>query len=1466
MSIYTGSFLNLSAVYEQLSHFAELETFFQQLTAIYGGGYDFRLAGELRAQWQKGDFSQLPPVVILTEGELGDAKGAYAPGRNVIYLSDRFLASASPQELNAVLREEIGHYVDAVINTKDAPGDEGEYFAQIVGGRTLGEGEIQGLRTENDWGFAQIGGESILVEKSVFTVAQVTNNSLDDLYPQLSGSSLVWQTWDGVDYEIYYYNGAAAIALTNNTTDDLNPQISGNSAVWQSADGIYLYNGSTATLLPNSAGGLNPQIEGNIVVWQALDGADFEIYRYNGTTTTKLTNNNSDDTAPQISGNKIVWDAPNDKIALYNGSSTQLLGLSGINFKAPQISGNNAAWEGDDGNDTEIFFYNGSVTSQLTNNDEDDTKVQISGNKIVWEGFDGNDTEIFFFNGTTVLQLTNNLLDDVNPQIFDNFVVWDGDDGNDTEIYLYDGATTVALSANTEDDETPQISGNYVVWSGRDAIGDYEIKLANLDPPSLSLTVSPASVNEDGAANLVFTFTRTGSLTNVLTINYSLAGTATNGVDYGAIGNSVTFLAGSNTATVIVNPTADTVFENTETVSLTLSGGSGYLIATPGAVTGSIVNDDTQVSLSVSPSTVNEDGAANLLYTFTRAGITANALTVNYLVSGTAANGLDYGAIGTSVSFAPGATTATVTVDPLADTLGEFNETVVLTLASGAGYSIGSASTATGTIVNDDSLFAQPFDLLLLQDLSGSFGDDITTVRTLIPGLVSGINSLQPNTPIGVSAFIDKPIAPFGGPSPTDYVYKTNQALTTNAATIQTVYNGLTIGSGADAPEAQLEALLQTALRPEEIGFRAGTKRVVVVFTDAAYHVAGDGAVSGITTPNNYDAILDGTPPGTGEDYPTLAGLKSRLIDANIFPLFAVTSDQITTYNSLVNQLGIGGAVVQLSANSSNIINAIQQGLNNLFLVNIDAPTSGLITTEGGASSSFTLKLNVQPIADVTLGLSVSDPSEGALSTTALVFTPSNWNIAQTVTVTGLDDGLADDSQTYQIITAPLVSADPNYNGVNPIDINVTNQESALPVITLTVSPDSSSEDGAGTVTYTFSRTGSSVNGLTVNYAIGGTAVNGVDYGAIGASITFAPGSASATLIIDPIADATPDGDKTVSLTLSANPLYLLGTPAAVTATILDDDTVLPTITGTTGNDTLNGTTGAEILVGLAGNDAYTVNNIGDQVVEALNGGTDTVKTSINYGLPDNVEKLTLTGTANLNGTGNDLNNTLTGNSGNNILIGLDGNDTLDGKAGTDDLQGGAGNDTYTVDNAGDLVTEGLNQGTDTVKTSLTFTLGANLENLTLTGAANLNGTGNALANKIIGNSGNNVLTGGASNDTLTGNGGSDSLVGGTGNDTLNLGLNDAVADVVFYASGDGVDTVNQFVKGLDKLSFSGMGYVDVLVAGSDVKLSLGNGILGDPGFGSGTLLATLKGVAAFTAPELTASLDSSNTAIFSLV
>ncbi|MEA3051982.1 MAG: serralysin [Sphingomonadales bacterium] len=250
-------------------------------------------------------------------------------------------------------------------------------------------------------------------------------------------------------------------------------------------------------------------------------------------------------------------------------------------------------------------------------------------------------------------------------------------------------------------------------------------------------------------------------------------------------------------------------------------------------------------------------------------------------------------------------------------------------------------------------------------------------------------------------------------------------------------------------------------------------------------------------------------------------------------------------------------------------------------------------------------------------------------------------------------------------------------------------------------------------------------------------------------------------------------------------------------------------IEGRLGNDTLNGGLGADALLGGLGNDAYVIDDAGDVVTELAGEGTDSVSSSISYTLTDNVENLTLTGSA-LDGTGNALDNAITGDAlgntllgglGNDTLTGLGGDDTLDGGVGADSMAGGVGNDLYFVDNAGDSVVELGGEGTDTVSSSINYTLGDNVENLILTGSA-IDGTGNALNNALTGNALSNHLNGGAGDDRLVGGDGVDFFTGGAGNDIFVGEIN---ATKVASKSGPiSLDMVLDFQPG-DKIDLSGI-------------------------------------------------------------
>jgi Ca2+-binding RTX toxin-like protein len=190
----------------------------------------------------------------------------------------------------------------------------------------------------------------------------------------------------------------------------------------------------------------------------------------------------------------------------------------------------------------------------------------------------------------------------------------------------------------------------------------------------------------------------------------------------------------------------------------------------------------------------------------------------------------------------------------------------------------------------------------------------------------------------------------------------------------------------------------------------------------------------------------------------------------------------------------------------------------------------------------------------------------------------------------------------------------------------------------------------------------------------------------------------------------------------------------------------------------------------------------------------------------------------------------LYGGGGNDRLYGQDGNDRLCGDAGADRMWGGRGNDTYLVDDRGDRVHEGRNQGTDTVKASVSYSLaGTHVEKLVLTGSADLNATGNSLDNILTGNGGNNTLRGGAGHDVLKGGAGDDVLKGGTGHDRLTGGTG---ADTFVFERGGGFDTVTDFRHGQDKIDVSGLAGVEqksdlhLWQMGSDTMIWHGSDVL----------------------------------------
>lgn len=315
--------------------------------------------------------------------------------------------------------------------------------------------------------------------------------------------------------------------------------------------------------------------------------------------------------------------------------------------------------------------------------------------------------------------------------------------------------------------------------------------------------------------------------------------------------------------------------------------------------------------------------------------------------------------------------------------------------------------------------------------------------------------------------------------------------------------------------------------------------------------------------------------------------------------------------------------------------------------------------------------------------------------------------------------------------------------------------------------------------------------------------------------------------------------NASVSYALSANVERLTLTGSAmIDATgnalgnILTGNSKINTLIGFEGDDTLDGKGGGDVMIGGLGDDIYVVDSAADTVSELAAEGRDAVRSSIAYTLGQNIENLFLTGSSGIAGAGNSLDNHITGNSGANTLHGFLGDDFIDGGSGNDTLIGGMGNDVYVVGSTGDSVTELSDQGLDTVRSSVTYTLSANVEDLILTGAGAINGTGNGASNVISGTSGTNTLSGLAGDDVLNGYGGTDTLNGGGGNDTYLMARGYGTDTVVENDATTGNLDVANFLTGVayDQLWFrrpTSSNNLEIVIIGTTDKLVIKDWYLG---------------------------------------
>ncbi|MFN7117489.1 MAG: Calx-beta domain-containing protein, partial [Saprospiraceae bacterium] len=656
---------------------------------------------------------------------------------------------------------------------------------------------------------------------------------------------------------------------------------------------------------------------------------------------------------------------------------------------------------------------------------------------------------------------------------------------------------------------------------------DTEIKTnyVNAAEPEVNIAVAPTPVAENSGTAMVFTVTRTGSTDCELTIPFTITGTAVEGTDYpDVVPTSFTIPAGMTTAMLSITPTNDNIVEANETIIITLTDGSNYSVGANNSATGTITNDD-QAVISIAATTQAAEDATDGLFTITSTKAFDADVTVNFMVTGTASSGTDYTSIGTSVVLPANMTTVTIPVDVLLDAIVEADETVIVTLTS-VSNAAGSVAmpinnSATVTITDNDaatiSFTAVPsqnegdvgmsgfnFDVTL-----GAVVDDAVTVTFATMDGTATIADLDYQTNTNTITFP----ANGAGQTQTITIQVNGDTDSEQDETFKVMLSNIVVGTGRDVTFAGGGATLSgtgTILNDDQPPVIINEVDADQIGTDAA----------------EFIELYDG---GTGNT--PLDGLVLVLYNgANDQSYAAFDLDGFTT--NATGYFIIGNAAVP----GVDIIfagNTLQNGPDAVALYaanGTDFPNGTAITT-GNLLDAIVYDANTDPDdAGLLVLLNAAQPqvdedANGSPTCHSMQRIPNG-------------SGGARNTNAY-------VAVPPTPDAAN-----------AVPEVTISVSADVT-EDGATNLTYTITRTGSTCSALSVPFTVTGTA-DGSDYTInVTSPINIPAGMSSATITVDPTADGTVEPNETVIITLtdaSASNAYNLGTPAAATGTINNDD------------------------------------------------------------------------------------------------------------------------------------------------------------------------------------------------------------------------------------------------------------------------------------------------------------------------
>jgi Ca2+-binding RTX toxin-like protein len=980
------------------------------------------------------------------------------------------------------------------------------------------------------------------------------------------------------------------------------------------------------------------------------------------------------------------------------------------------------------------------------------------------------------------------------------------------------------------------------------AIADNRAVLTILDDEGLSVADADAIEGNAGApGSLVFTVRLLSALDAAVTVDWATAdGSATAGDDYVAGAGSLTFAAGETIKQVTVSLIGDAGTEGAQTLALALSNAAGAPLVRATA-TGTIAEDDALLidDATLAEGTATTPGSATV--TIRLAGPTDQAITVDYAtVDASAVAGLDYTATSGTATIGPGQSSTTITVPILRDEALEATEGFTIQLSNVSGAGIADAA-ATVTLLDDDGFAIT--DATLVEGSGG--GTNLTFTVTLASAMAS-------------AATIDYATADGTALAGIDYT-ATSGTLTFNAGQTSRTFS---VPVAADTDFEGNETFAVTLSNASAGGIQRGTAEGRILDDDglSIANVTVTEGSGGTTTATLTVSLTASASPVTvdwatangtalaGADYTAAsgtltfaAGETSQTID------IAIATDTLWEANEAFRILLSNPAGAPLVDGTASVTigndDAAAAPVLDLFAAQ---RTEG---SDGTPVMRFTLGLSYAVGSSVTVDYATADRSAVAAAdyvATSGTLTIGAGGRSAVIDVPLVADALPEGSEAFALVLSnPTGGAS---LGVAEALGRILDDDARIDI----AAGDALLAEGdAGTTDFTFTLTRSGDLGIShavTWYAapdtLAGAQATADDFaGGLRPSgrVVFAPGETSRSVTVSIAGDTLAERREGFAVTLAqpsdgavlgtAVARAAIGNDDAFTGGVLaegwvggaDDDTILggggnDILAGEGGDDTIAGGTGTDVVRGGAGADSLDGGAEGGDVLSYA-GATAGVTVDLLRGEGSGGDAAGDTlagfevvqggaGADSLVGGGGD--DTLRGGAGADTLLGGGGDDRLVGAEGpgatpsdgVNRLVGGIGDDAYIVAGADDIVVEQEAGGADTVFAGTGFTLAAEVEDLVLLATGAADGTGNALANQLLGGAGANLLRGLAGRDMVLGGGGDDTLDGGAGADTLTGG---AGADVIRYgAVADSTrfaaDAVFGFVSGQDRIDLTAIG------------------------------------------------------------